>query len=103
MQVDPHRGSATLIPLFEPKSVALVGAGPEFARYGGRVFHFLQAFGFQVGRLWHRTLCRRSQAKHLSWERMHKIVAHWLPSPRMCHPDPNQRLIVTTQGRGRMR
>jgi RNA-directed DNA polymerase len=34
---------------------------------------------------------------------MHKIVAHWLPSPRICHPYPNQRLIVTTQGRSRMR
>lgn len=63
----------------------------------------VQAFRFQVGRLWHRTLCRRSQAKHLSWKRMHRIVAHWLPSPRICHPYPNQRLIVTTQGRSRMR
>ena len=36
-------------------------------------------------------------------KRMHKIVAHWLPSPRICHPYPNQRLIVTTQGRSRMR
>jgi len=63
----------------------------------------VQVFRFQVGRLWHRTLCRRSQAKHLSWKRMHKIVAHWLPSPRICHPYPNQRLIVTTQGRSRMR
>jgi RNA-directed DNA polymerase len=63
----------------------------------------VQAFRFQVGRLWHRTLCRRSQTKHLPWKRMHKIVAHWLPSPRICHPYPNQRLIVTTQGRSRMR
>ncbi len=63
----------------------------------------VRAFRFQVGRLWHRTLCRRSQAKHLSWARMHKIVAHWLPSPRICHPYPSQRLIVTTQGRSRMR
>jgi hypothetical protein len=63
----------------------------------------LQTFRFQVGRLWHRTLCRRSQTKHLSWKRMHKIVAHWLPSPRICHPYPSQRLIVTTQGRSRMR
>jgi group II intron reverse transcriptase/maturase len=63
----------------------------------------VQAFRFQVGRLWHRTLCRRSQAKHLSWKRMHKIVAHWLPHPRICHPYPSQRLIVTTQGRSRMR
>jgi group II intron reverse transcriptase/maturase len=63
----------------------------------------VQVFRFQVGRLWHRTLCRRSQAKHLSCKRMRKIVAHWLPSPRICHPYPNQRLIVTTQGRSRMR
>jgi hypothetical protein len=63
----------------------------------------VQAFRYQVGRLWHRTLCRRSQAKHLSWKRMHKIIAHWLPSPRICHPYPNQRLIVKTQGKSRMR
>jgi RNA-directed DNA polymerase len=63
----------------------------------------VQVFRFQVGRLWHRTLCRRSQAKHLSWKRMRKIVAHWLPSPHICHPYPTQRLIVTTQGRSRMR
>lgn len=43
----------------------------------------VQAFRFQVGRLWHRTLWRRSQAKHLSWKRLRKIV--------------------TTQGRSRMR
>ncbi len=63
----------------------------------------VQVFRFQVGRLWHRTLCRRSQAKHLSWKRMHKIVTHWLPPVRICHPYPNQRLIVTTQGKSRVR
>ena len=63
----------------------------------------VQAFRLQVGRLWHRTLCRRSQSKHLSWKRMHKIVAHWLPPVRICHPYPNQRLIVTTQGKSRVR
>ena len=63
----------------------------------------VQAFRFQVGRLWHRTLCRRSQAKHLSWKRMHKIVAHWLPPIPICHPYPNQRLIVTTRGKSRVR
>jgi RNA-directed DNA polymerase len=63
----------------------------------------VQVFRFQVARLWHRTLCRRSQAKHLSWKRMHKLVAHWLPSPHICHPYPNQRLIVTTQGKSRVR
>jgi RNA-directed DNA polymerase len=68
-------------------------------RNGARV----QVFRFQVARLWHRTLCRRSQAKHLSCKRMHRIVDHWLPSPRTCHPYPNQRLIVTTQGKSRVR
>lgn len=63
----------------------------------------VQAFRFQVGRLWHRTLCRRSQAKHLSWKRMRKIAAHWLPPVPICHPYPNQRLIVTTQGKSRVR
>jgi hypothetical protein len=60
-------------------------------------------FWLQVGRLCHRTLCRRSQAKHLSWKRMTNIVAHWLPSPDICHPYPNQRLIVTTRGKRRVR
>ena len=41
---------------------------------------------------------RRTSAK-----RLHKIVAQGLPSPRICHPYPNQRLIVTTQGSSRTR
>lgn len=63
----------------------------------------VQVFRSQVARLWHRTLCRRSQSKHLSWKRMHRIVDHWLPRPRICHPYPNQRLIVTTRGKSRVR
>ena len=58
---------------------------------------------FQVARLWHRTLCRRSESKSPSWKRMHRIVDHWLPRPRICHPYPNQRLIVTTRGKSRVR
>lgn len=63
----------------------------------------LGMFRLQVGRLWHRTLCRRSQAKHLSWKRMGRIIDHWLPHPHICHPYPNQRLIVTTRGKSRVR
>ena len=48
MTADPHRDPGSLIPLFEPKAVALVGASPEFSRYGGRVFHFLNTFGFKT-------------------------------------------------------
>ena len=58
---------------------------------------------FQVAPLWHRTLCRRSRTHHLPWRRMHRLIDHCLPPPRVCHPYPNQRLIVTTQGRSRMR
>jgi RNA-directed DNA polymerase len=63
----------------------------------------LRTFRFQVAGLWHRTLCRRSQSRGLSWRRMHRLMAHWLPVPNICHPYPTQRLIVTTQGRSRMR
>ena len=77
------------------------GQGRNFAVrfHGVRV----QNFHFQVGRLWQRPLCRCSQAKDLSWKRMHKIIAHWLPPIRNCHPCPNQRLIVTIQGKNRVR
>ncbi len=63
----------------------------------------LRTFRHQVAGLWHRTLCRRSQSRGLTWRRMYRLIAHWLPVPNICHPYPNQRLIVTTQGRSRMR
>jgi group II intron reverse transcriptase/maturase len=63
----------------------------------------LSVFRFQVARLWHRTLCRRSQTHRLPWRRMHRLIARWLPRPSIRHPYPNQRLIVITQGRSRMR
>ena len=38
----------------------------------------LIAFRFQVARLWHRTLCRRSQTPHLRWRRtlLRKALPH---------------------------
>ena len=63
----------------------------------------LSVFRFQVARLWYRTLSRRSQTKRINWKRMHRLIDHWLPRPTICHPYPTQRLIVTTQGRSRMR
>ena len=63
----------------------------------------LRTFRRQVAGLWHRTLCRRSQSRGLTWRRMYRLMAHWLPTPHICHPYPNQHLIVTTQGRSRMR
>ena len=62
----------------------------------------LYVFRREVARLWHRSLGRRSQ-RYVTWRRMYRLMNRWLPIPHICHPYPNQRLIVTTQGRSRMR
>jgi group II intron reverse transcriptase/maturase len=62
----------------------------------------MQAFNRSVGWLWMRTLRRRSQKHHLTRERQRKLLAP-LPLPHICHPWPQQRLRVTTQGKSRMR
>jgi hypothetical protein len=54
----------------------------------------LGAFRYHVTKLWLRTLRRRSQKDRMTWERMAKIAAHWLPTPRVLHPWPNQRFAV---------
>ncbi|MEX3985316.1 hypothetical protein AB4Y45_40940 [Paraburkholderia sp. EG287A] len=63
----------------------------------------LGRFRGRVARLWYRTLRRRSQTCRLTRERMDRLVRLWLPPTHICHPYPHQRLIVTTQGRSRMR
>jgi RNA-directed DNA polymerase len=54
----------------------------------------LSAFRHHVTDLWRRTLRRRSQKDGLTWERMTKIAATWLPPPRILHPWPEQRFAV---------
>jgi RNA-directed DNA polymerase len=63
----------------------------------------LHTFRFRVARLWHKALCRRGHKRPVKWQRMRVLVDRWLPTPCICHPYPNQRLIVTTQGKSRMR
>jgi len=63
----------------------------------------LSSFRMAVGRLWWRVLKRRSQIHHLPWQRMSRYVARWLPPARICHPYPNVRFAVITQGKSRMR
>lgn len=60
-------------------------------------------FRTQVGRLWYRTLRRRSQRKKLNWERMTKITDNWLPPARILHPYPEQRLAAIIRGRSPVR
>ncbi len=65
--------------------------------------HAIRAFRDAIGRLWRRMLARRSQRARLTWTRMSRVIARWLPPARVCHPYPSARFAVTTQGKNRMR
>jgi len=56
----------------------------------------LYVFRFQVGWLWHRVLSRRSQNGRVLWERMRRLIKHYLPPVQICHPYPLRRLGVIT-------
>ena len=53
-------------------------------------------FRLIVVQLWKRSLERRSQRSRITWERMTRLAARWLPPARVCHPYPLERLGVTT-------
>jgi len=63
----------------------------------------LAAFGYHLSVLWYRALRRRSQRQRFNWERMNRLIACWLPPPRIWHPYPDFRLYVTTRGRSPVR
>ena len=63
----------------------------------------LNAFRYHLSRLWYRTLKRRSQRNRLTWERMDRLIAIWLPKAQIYHPYPDLSLYVTTQGRSPVR
>jgi RNA-directed DNA polymerase len=58
--------------------------------------HALHLFRIQVGRLWHRTLLRRSQTSRIPRDRMHRLIVRWLPPVRIYHPYPLRRMGVVT-------
>ena len=43
-----------------------------------------------------RALSRRSQNGHVPWDRMHRLIAHWLHPVRIYHPYPLCRMGVVT-------
>jgi RNA-directed DNA polymerase len=53
-------------------------------------------FRFQVGRLWHCALSRRSQNGRVLWDRMRRLINRWLPMPSIRHPYPLRRMGVVT-------
>lgn len=63
----------------------------------------LSTFSHQVARLWFRTLRRRSQRTRVTWARLARLARIWLPSPKIHHPYPQQRLCVITQGKSPVR
>jgi RNA-directed DNA polymerase len=64
----------------------------------------LESFRTLVNRAWLRALRRRSQkGRKLTWEHMKPLIAKWIPSAKIIHLYPNQRLSLATRGRSRMR
>lgn len=63
----------------------------------------LTLFRQQVVVIWLRSLRRRSQKHRVTWARIGRLAARWLPTARIHHPYPEQRLCVITQGRSPVR
>src|SRR2546427_812239 len=55
----------------------------------------LSAFRHHVVDLWRRSLKRRSQKDHTTWDRLAHLAADFLPAPRILHPWPDARFAVT--------
>jgi group II intron reverse transcriptase/maturase len=56
----------------------------------------LYTFRYYVIWYWHRALRRRSHKTRVTWARMYRYVACWLPPVRTYHPYPLRRLGVIT-------
>jgi RNA-directed DNA polymerase len=55
----------------------------------------LRSFRFEVIAIWRRALRRRGQKDRTTWSRMHTLAGRFLPKPRILHPWPIQRFVVT--------
>jgi len=58
------------------------------------VYSDLSSFRQQVRWLWRQVLRRRSQKSRTTWARMDRLAAQWLPTPRILHPYPWERVHV---------
>ncbi len=65
----------------------------------------ITAFRHHMIERWLKVLQRRSQRtrRSLSWGRMKRIADHYLPRPHILHPWPEQRFLVTIQGKSPVR
>lgn len=67
-------------------------------RYYGVPFNSpaISIFRKEVCRSWLRVLRRRSHKHRLTWDRMQRLIAKWIPPARVCHPHPLRRFGVIT-------
>ena len=63
----------------------------------------VRGFRTRVVRHWRHALRRRSQRAHVTWERMYRLEARWIPPARVQHPWPKARFDARTQGRSPVR
>jgi hypothetical protein len=56
----------------------------------------ISVFRKEVCRMWLKVLRRRSHKHNITWERMQRLIARWIPFARICHPYPLKRLRVIT-------
>ena len=54
----------------------------------------ITSFQYHVAWHWRRALSRRSQKGRVTWARMGRIAARWLPPARISHPWPQYRFLV---------
>jgi RNA-directed DNA polymerase len=66
-------------------------------------YRAIETFRSQATRYWYRALRRRSHRSRLTWERMGRLEAQWLPPARIVHPWPEQRFDVRTRGKSPVR
>jgi RNA-directed DNA polymerase len=66
-------------------------------------FRALNSFYWHILRSWQHGLRRRSQRHRLTCQRMMRLAARWLPSPKLRHPCPDWRFDVMTRGRSPVR
>ena len=59
-------------------------------------FPAIATFRHHLVGMWRWALGRRSQKARMSWKRVTSWAERWLPKPRITHPYPSQRLLVST-------
>jgi RNA-directed DNA polymerase len=66
-------------------------------------YEALSTFRYQLIRHWLKALRRRSQRSRLTWPRMHRLAARWIPTVRIMHPWPDARFDASIQGKSPVR